>query len=745
MAIKPLVVKIVGEADFKKATSQIQTTFGKVGKAAAVGVAAIGAATAAAAAGAFKLGQSFDSAYDGIVAGTGATGTALEDLKGSFDNVLTQVPSSMGDVSIAIADVNTALGLTGEPLENLSTGFLDLARVSGGDLSSQIKSTTRLFGDWGVSVDDQALALDKLWTVSQATGIGISELGDQMVKAGAPLRQLGFSLDESAALFGKWNKEGVNTEIIFSGVRTAISKMAKAGKDIPTEFAAVSEAIKGAATASEGTAIALEVFGAKAGPDMAAAIREGRFEIDDLVAAMDDAEGAIAQTSKDTESFSEKWSRFKNQLAVAFKPAALAVFDALGVALDYVGPILNDVVIPAVESFFAALKSGESNGSFIERVALAFRRLGEVVGPIISEVVGGIQAFVGAWKAADGDVTSSGLPGFMEGLANLIQLQVIPAFEMVASRIVEVWEKIGPRVTEIFGQLQDVIGAGLNLIVAVVETVVAVLSFIWRNWGDEITAVATVAWNLISGVISGALDIVVGIMRTATALLRGDWSAAWAGIKQILSGVWNIIKSLLSAGWAIIRGLFSTGAAVVKAVWSGLWNAMKAFVTGAWSAIKGGVSGGVNAVGAAVARLPGKIRSAARQMWNPIYDKFKAIIDKIKSLWSKLSFKVPKINIPGLGSVGGSIIKAATNLFANGNVAREPIAGIFGEYQGARHNPEITTPESLMTSVFESVLRRNGGGNNGPGINIETVVVDERRPMWRELDELENMHRLVGA
>jgi len=36
--------------------------------------------------------------------------------------------------------------------------------------------------------------------------------------------------------------------------------------------------------------------------------------------------------------------------------------------------------------------------------------------PIFGEAVGGIQAFTAAFKAGDGDITSSGFPGFMERL-----------------------------------------------------------------------------------------------------------------------------------------------------------------------------------------------------------------------------------------------------------------------------------------------------------------------------------------
>ena len=44
----------------------------------------------------------------------------------------------------------------------------------------------------------------------------------------------------------------------------------------------------------------MEIFGARAGADMAGAIREGRFEIDDLVAALGTSKGATETTADAT-------------------------------------------------------------------------------------------------------------------------------------------------------------------------------------------------------------------------------------------------------------------------------------------------------------------------------------------------------------------------------------------------------------------------------------------------------------
>ena len=92
----------------------------KVGKVVAGATAAAGAAVAAGTIAMTKeladVGKAFESAKNTIRIGTGATGDALNDLYADMKEVYKEVPTSLEDASGAIADYNTRLGLTGEPL-----------------------------------------------------------------------------------------------------------------------------------------------------------------------------------------------------------------------------------------------------------------------------------------------------------------------------------------------------------------------------------------------------------------------------------------------------------------------------------------------------------------------------------------------------------------------------------------------------------------------------------------------------
>ena len=200
--------------------------FGPVGKAAAAGLGVVAVAGVAAGKALYEIGESFDDAYDQIRVQTGATGKELEGLKGSFKNVVSSVPTDFDSAAKAVGQLNSRLGLSGKPLEQLSKQILELSRITNTDLETNIESVTRVFGDWGVTVKEQRPALDELYRASQETGVGVSRLADLMTKFGSPMRQLGFSFEETAGLVGKFEKEGVNTELVLGSMRIALGKLA---------------------------------------------------------------------------------------------------------------------------------------------------------------------------------------------------------------------------------------------------------------------------------------------------------------------------------------------------------------------------------------------------------------------------------------------------------------------------------------------------------------------------------------
>lgn len=291
--------------------------------------------------GLYELGQVFDDLSDTIVTTTGASGKALEHLEQTAYKIGRDTPSAFSDIGIAVAGLNQRLGLTGKPLRLVATQILNLSRITGTDLKTNIANMSRLFGDWSISTEKQAGTLDKLYAASQKTGIGVDTLSQLMVQFGSPLRQLGLDFDFTAAMFARFEREGVNIQTALPGLRMALKNFAQDGREPGEALAETFEQIKNAATAAKANTLAFEIFGARAGPDMAAAIREGRFELGDLVKTLQNSNGAIIKADQGTRDFAETWQIFKNKVLLLLRPIAEQFFAAFS---DFAADVLPKVI-----------------------------------------------------------------------------------------------------------------------------------------------------------------------------------------------------------------------------------------------------------------------------------------------------------------------------------------------------------------------------------------------------------------
>ena len=235
-------------------------------------------------------------------------------------------------------------------LQERSKQFINLSRITGTDLKGNIADMTRVFGDWSVAGDQQAGTLDKIFRASQTSGIGINALSQKVVQFGAPLRQMGFGLDESIALMSKWEKEGVNSELVLGSFRIAMGNFARDNipmrQGLDETIAKITAMGPGAAS----TSLAMEVFGARAGPDMAAAILEGRFAIDEYLSAIGDGSDTINGAAADTDDWREKLTVLKNQALVGLEPVLSGIFNGVGALADVIAtrlvPWVREHLVP---------------------------------------------------------------------------------------------------------------------------------------------------------------------------------------------------------------------------------------------------------------------------------------------------------------------------------------------------------------------------------------------------------------
>lgn len=151
------------------------------------------------------------------------------------------------------------------------------------------------------------------------------------------------------------------------------------------------------------------------------------------------------------------------------------------------------------------------------------------------------------------------------------------------------------------------------------------------------------------------------------------------------------------------------------------------------STLRNGSGGSLHNVGRAAdfaGPTPGTMTSAMRKIWSV----FAGASDQLRELiytgapWGILGGqRVPTSSMSSfLRSTHRDHVHAA---LAAGGIIDRPTMALLGEYAGARRNPEIASPVSLMREVFREEMNRNGGMTfNGdivlPNINDRSTADD---------------------
>jgi TP901 family phage tail tape measure protein len=681
----PIIADVKGLArgvdDTEKTLGRLGKNVGKLGanltKSVTLPIIGLGVASLAAF-------NEVDKGLDAVAVGTGATGDALKGLQQTFKNVAANATQGMEEVGNVVAEVNTRLGLTGEPLEEFSDRMLTLSRITGIDAVAATKSVTRAMNDAGVAVEDAGSFMDVLLVASQQTGIGVDELADKMVKFGSPMRQLGFSVEETAALLGGFEKAGVNTDLVMGSLRIGLGKLAKAGeKDLPKALRESIKAIKNAETGGEAAAMAMELFGSRAGADMAAAIREGRLDVDDLVTTLENADGALQSTAEATEGPQEQLKKMKNQLTLTGAAFAEIFIPVLERAL---GPLQRMLTV------FREMSPTQKN------VVVTTLAIAAAVGPLLIIISKAISVFL-MLRSAIIAVRAAQIGLNLAMIANPIGLIVVAIAALVAGLI------IAYKRSETFRNIVDAIGATVrDSLIKAFEWLRTKISEIWpvvQQMYDRAKPIL----DLIGKAVETGVSVYV--------LAVGTYIRAWI---TVLQTAYNLIRPVAILIGDLVKDYI---VANVKAIKTGIDAAVTAF-----NAIKGAVTSVRDAIDKPIDRIDSMIRDGiggaaeyVKGAIRGITGVFQTVVTGIREFWNKnvggKGFSVPGW-VPGFG---GNSFKIP--FLAEGGIVRSPTLAMIGE-----GGPEAVIPLSKMGQGGNTI---NVVVNAGLGTNpdeLSRVIVD---------------------
>lgn len=583
---RKLEIRIVGDAksalgmfgEVDAGSSKLAGSFASLGKQAAAGLAIVSTGVVAVGAGLFKIGASFDEAYDKIRVGTGAVGGDLDVLKDEFRKVVQDVPTDFGKASDAITVVQQKLGIAGTAAAGISEQFLELSRITKTDLSTNLQAGTDALNNWSTVTADQPRILDEMFRATQLTGISFGDLATQLADTGPVLRDLGFSIEDAIGLLGTLKAGGVDVSDVMPALSKSLASAAKDGKDAGQVFRDTFQAIEHAPDATKAAGIAMDIFGKKAGPKLAGLIREGKLSFEDLTATIQGGSDTIMQAGKDTQDFAEKWELFKNRVMVALEPLATGVFQAVGDAMDRLGPIAERLSTAFGESglsgVWAALgPNGQKLAVVLVAVAVG---VWAVVSPVSLAVVAFAALAAGlvyAYQNFDTfrtivDKVAVAAVAFATTLRDLLA----PMIDFISAHsdelkviLIALAAVIGTAVVVSITSLAIGIGAAVLAVTALTAAVIAVvqgLEWLWEK-AQPVRDIFSDLASLLAGPFSSAFGVAVGLVGDVRIAI--DW--LFSSVQRVIDAVHTLID--------LIPSIPSFGLGSDTGVASGLENKWK--------------------------------------------------------------------------------------------------------------------------------------------------------------------------
>lgn len=626
-----------------------------------------------------------------------------------FEKVVEQ--SSGGVVSSLKRIGETAAGFISAQVFQRAAGavkdFFGGATSEAADLQQSIGGVESVFG----AAADAVFAFGE--TAANVAGLSKNQVNELATATGAFLKNFGFDQQAAADQTLVLTQRAADMAAMFGGpVEDAMSAIQAGlrGQADPLERYGVS------LTAARVEAHALAMTGKSLAKELTDE-EKMLARIDLIMQQTADSAGQFAReqdTAAGAAAVSE--ARYKNlqaELGTKLLPITTKLTQA---KIAFVG-VLSSKVLPVVEKLAAFL--------------------GETLAPVWEEVTRGFTAFVEAFKAGDGDVTSSGFPGFMERVAavarrvfdwikanvppvlrevgRVIRDDVIPFLQALATFIAE-------KVMPIVVQVGQTVGTFLvdtfkNVWEQIKENVLPALEDLWASFEENILpTLETVATFIAENVLPVLADIGLWIQEKVLPIV-GEL-------------VGFILGDLIPAFFKIV-GFITEKVIPTIANWATRFWEVVTDVKNAMTDAKNWIGDRIDDVVGWFRGMGTRVKDVLSGITDTIKAPFKAAFNAIAEFWNstvgKLSFKAPGW-IPGIGGKGWDVPDIPT--LAQGGIALARPGGILANIaEGGRDEAVIPLPRDWRT-------RGIGGGGGG-----DTYVVQIHGDVYGEADfirKLEN-------
>ena len=647
-------------AEFQEIGSKLDAVSEKIGNVGAELTKKVTAPIVAVGAASLKAFTEVDEGMDTIVKKTGATGEALEEMQNIARDIATTIPTDFGKAGSAVGEVNTRFGLMGDELANLSTKFIEFADLNGTDVSASIDSVQAAMAAFNIESSKAGDVLDILNKAGQDSGISMDTLSNSLLTNAASLTEMGFGLESAAGLIANLEKNGVDSSAAMAGLKKAFANATADGKTMEEALAELERTMQSADSNTEAYQAALDLFGNKAGPQLAKAIQEGRLSLDEASNAVTDYGDSVSKTFEATQDPVDQFQVNMNKIKLVGEDIVNSSAPLITEAMEKMAE-----VIQGVSDKWNSLSDEQKEAAI--QIALAAAAIGPVLSAIsgvigtissISSTIGSFVKFLPTISAA------------LSGVGAVITGTVLPAIGAAVAAIIPV----------------------LPIIAGVAAAIAAVILIV-RNWG-AITDWISEKWNTLTTFLS-----------EKTAQIQTFFTEHLGIIGEMIATKIEIIKTVITTAIAVIQTIFTTFGETIKAITEGDWSRIGEIWANAWAKIQTIIAQAIVKIVKSVMELGSKVKegfmdivNSAKEWGNHLIQNFiNGITEKISDLKNAvknvaqsvrdfIGFSVPKL---GPLSEADEFAPDFMKLFA----------------QGIKENAHLVTDQIVKSLDLESEIQ----------------------------------------
>lgn len=280
-------------------------------------------------AGSIQSASEFESQMSTVAAVTRATADDMELLRKAADEAGTNTRFTATESAQALENLARA-GLSARESVEALPAVLGLAQANGVGLAESSSLVTRAVRGMGLEVAEAGRVADVLTEAAARANTNVEGLGQALAYAAPTAQSLGLSLEDTVAIIGKFADAGIDASRAGTALSSILSQFSDPASRFRRELADAgitttdfNEALAQLAASGPAGEKAILAVGLSAGPALRALLNQGIDSLDDLRAALHQAEGAAANAAEvmdnnldgATRGLASAWDALRRSLA----------------------------------------------------------------------------------------------------------------------------------------------------------------------------------------------------------------------------------------------------------------------------------------------------------------------------------------------------------------------------------------------------------------------------------------------